>query len=128
MRGINKVILVGNSGKETEFKMLQDGTPVAKLAIATTEIYRLKNGETSSKTEWHPVILWRGLATLAHQYVRKGSLLYIEGKLQHRQYEEKDGTKKYITEVIADQIVMLDKKTKTSEPEENEIPGNEVPF
>lgn len=128
MRGINKVILVGNSGKETEFKTLQDGTPVAKLAIATTETYRLKNGELSSKTEWHPVILWRALATLVNQYVHKGSLLYIEGKLRHRQYEDKDGTKKYITEVIADQIVLLDKKTKASEPEENDIFGNEVPF
>jgi single-strand DNA-binding protein len=128
MRGINKVILVGNSGKETEFKTLQDGTPVAKLAIATTETYRLKNGETTTKTEWHPVILWRGLATLANQYVHKGSLLYIEGKLRHRQYEDKDGTKKYITEVIADQIVLLDKKTKDTAPEENDIPGNEVPF
>ena len=129
MRGINKVILVGNSGKETEFKTLQDGTPVAKLAIATTETYRLKNGETSTKTEWHPVILWRGLATLANQYVRKGSLLYIEGRLQHRQFEEKDGAKKYITEVVADQIVLLDKKTKSAgEPESNEISGNEVPF
>lgn len=128
MRGINKVILVGNSGKETEFKTLQDGTPVAKLAIATTETYRLKNGETTTKTEWHPVILWRGLATLANQYVHKGSLLYIEGKLRHRQFEEKDGGKKYVTEVIADQIVLLDKKTKASEPGENEISGNEVPF
>ena len=111
MRGINKVILVGNSGKETEFKTLKDGTPVAKLSIATTETYRLKNGETSTSTEWHPVILWRGLATLAQQYVHKGSLLYIEGKLRHRQYEDKDGVKKYLTEVIADQLVLLDRKT-----------------
>lgn len=109
MRGINKVILVGNSGKETEFKTLEDGTPVAKLAVATTETYRLKNGETTTTTEWHPVILWRGLATLANQYVHKGSLLYIEGKLRHRQYEDKDGQKKYVTEVVADQIVLLDK-------------------
>ena len=128
MRGINKVILVGNSGKETEFKTLQDGTPVAKLTVATTETYRLKNGETTTKTEWHPVILWRGLATLASQYVRKGSLLYIEGKLRHRQYEDKDGEKKYVTEVIADKIVLLDKKEKATGPEENEISGNEVPF
>ena len=128
MRGINKVILVGNSGKETEFKTLKDGTPVAKLSIATTETYRLKNGETSTSTEWHPVILWRGLATLAQQHVHKGSLLYIEGKLRHRQYEDKDGGKKYITEVIADQIVMLDKKTKAAESGENEISGDEVLF
>ena len=75
------------------------------------------------------MILWRGLATLANQYVRKGSLLYIEGRLQHRQFEEKDGAKKYITEVVADQIVLLDKKPKSAgEPESNEISGNVVPF
>jgi len=111
MRGINKVILVGNSGKETEYKTLEDGTPVAKLTIATTETYRLKNGETSTNTEWHQVIVWRGLATLAHQYIHKGSLLYIEGKLRHRQYEDKEGQKKYVTEVVADQVVLLDKKS-----------------
>ena len=128
MRGINKVILVGNSGKETEFKTLQDGTPVAKLTVATTETYRLKNGETTTKTEWHPVILWRGLATLASQYVRKGSLLYIEGKLRHRQYEDKDGGKKYVTEVIADQIVLLDKKEKTLENNVDDMRGQPLPF
>ena len=128
MRGINKVILVGNSGKETEFKTLQDGTPVAKLTVATTETYRLKNGETTTKTEWHPVILWRGLATLASQYVRKGSLLYIEGKLRHRQYEDKDGGKKYVTEVIADQIVLLDKKEKTLENNIDDMRGQPLPF
>ena len=128
MRGINKVILVGNSGKETEFKTLQDGTPVAKLTVATTETYRLKNGETTTKTEWHPVILWRGLATLASQYVRKGSLLYIEGKLRHRQYEDKDGEKKYVTEVIADQIVLLDKKEKTLENNVDDMRGQPLPF
>lgn len=129
MRGINKVILVGNSGKETEYKALQDGTPVAKLALATTETFRLKNGETTTKTEWHSIILWRGLATLAHQYIHKGSLVYIEGKLRHRQYEDKDGQKKYVTEVVADQVVLLDKKTKDSEePAPNEISDEQLPF
>ncbi|MEO6704768.1 MAG: single-stranded DNA-binding protein [Ginsengibacter sp.] len=111
MRGINKVILIGNTGKDPEYKTLQDGTAVAKLAIATTETYRLKNGETQVRTDWHTIILWRGLATFAHQYIHKGSLLYIEGKLRNRQYEDKEGQKKYVTEVAADQIVLLDKKT-----------------
>ena len=110
MRGINKVILVGNSGKETEFKTLQDGTPVAKLMIATTETFRLKNGEVQSRTDWHTIIAWRGLATLAKEYIHAGSLLYIEGKLRNRQYEDKDGQKKYVTEIVAEQLVMLDKK------------------
>jgi len=121
MRGINKVILIGNAGKEPETKTLQDGIPVAKIVVATTETFRLKNGETESRTDWHTVILWRGLATLATQYIHKGSLLYIEGKLRNRQYEDKDGQKKYVTEIVADQIVMLDKKVKSSEQEiENE--------
>ncbi|MGN6533993.1 MAG: single-stranded DNA-binding protein [Ginsengibacter sp.] len=110
MRGINKVILVGNAGKEPEYKTLQDGTPVVKLVVATTETFRLKNGDLSSQTQWHTVILWRGLATLASQYIHKGSLLYIEGKLRYRQYEDKDGQKKYVTEITGEQLVLLDKK------------------
>lgn len=128
MRGINKVILIGNAGREPEFKKLADGTPVAKLALATTETFRLKNGELQSKTDWHTIILWRGLAELAREYVHKGSLLYVEGKLRNRDYENKDGHKKHITEVIADQIVMLDKKTKTFENEAKDISVEETPF
>ena len=97
MRGINKVILIGNTGKDTEYKTLQDGTPVAKLTIATTETFRLKNGETQTRTDWHRIIAWRGLATFAQQYIKKGALLYVEGKLRNRQYEDKDGQKKYVT-------------------------------
>lgn len=128
MRGINKVILIGNAGREPEFKKLADGTPVAKLALATTETFRLKNGELQSKTDWHTIILWRGLAELAREYVHKGSLLYIEGKLRNRDYENKDGQKKHIIEVVADQIVMLDKKTKTFENEAKDISVEETPF
>jgi len=128
MKGINKVILIGNAGKDPEYKTLEDGTPVAKLTIATTETYRLKNGETSTTTEWHPVIVWRGLATFAHQYIHKGSLLYVEGKLRHRQYEDKEGQKKYVTEVVGDQVVLLDKKTKEADSEVNDIAAEDVPF
>lgn len=112
MKGINKVILIGNTGKDAKYKTLQDGTAVAKLTIATTESYRLKNGETQTKTEWHSIIVWRGLATFASQYIHKGSLLYIEGKLRNRQYEDKEGKKIYINEIVADQILLLDKKAK----------------
>jgi single-strand DNA-binding protein len=128
MRGINKVILIGNAGKDPEYKTLQDGTQVAKLALATTETYRLKNGETQSRTDWHTVIAWRGLATLANQYIRKGSLLYVEGKLRTREYEDKDGTKKYVTEILAEQVILLDKKTKTSETVIEDNNGETMPF
>ncbi|HEY8661586.1 MAG TPA: single-stranded DNA-binding protein [Hanamia sp.] len=89
--GIIGIVLIGNTGKDPEYKTLEDGTPVAKLTIAIAETYRQKNGETTTNTEWHPVIVWRGLATFANQYIHKGSLLYIEGKLRHRQYEDKEG-------------------------------------
>ena len=128
MKGINKVILIGNTGKDPEYKTLEDGTPVAKLTIATTETYRLKNGETSTNTEWHPVVVWRSLATFANQYIHKGSLLYIEGKLRHRQYEDKEGQKKYVTEVVAEQVVLLDKKTKTEDEVVTDISGGTEPF
>lgn len=128
MKGINKVILIGNVGKDPEYKTLEDGTPVAKLTIATTETYRLKNGETSTSTEWHPVIVWRSLATFANQYIHKGSLLYIEGKLRHRQYEDKEGQKKYVTEVVAEQVVLLDKKAKNADDGVDNISGDTLPF
>jgi len=128
MRGLNRVTLIGNAGNDPEFKTLQDGTPVAKLALATTETFRLKTGETQSRTDWHTIILWRGLAGLAKEYVRKGSLLYIEGKLRNRQYEDKDGIKKYVTEILAEQIIMLDKKGKMSESEIENEHGDVLPF
>ena len=128
MRGINKVILIGNTGKDPEYKTLQDGTPVAKLAIATTENYRLKNGDSQSRTEWHTIIVWRGLATFAKEYIRKGSLLYVEGKLRNRQYEDKEGHKKFMTEVVANQIIMLDKKVKATEEGVEDVSNDELPF
>ena len=128
MRGLNRVTLIGNCGKEPEYKQLEDGTPVAKIALATTELFRLKTGETQSRTDWHTIILWRGLAGLAKEYIRKGSLLYVEGKLRSRQYEDKDGVKKYVTEIAAEQIIMLDKKVKISEPEIENENGDVLPF
>ena len=82
MRGLNRVTLIGNAGKEAEYKTLEEGTPVAKFSIATTETYRLKMGDTQSRTDWHTIVAWRGLASLVHQFIKKGSLLCIEGKLQ----------------------------------------------
>ncbi|RNI34945.1 single-stranded DNA-binding protein [Hanamia caeni] len=114
MQGINKVIFVGNCGKDAESKTLADGTMVAKIAIATTETFRMKNGELHSRTDWHTVILWGGLAALASQYLRKGSLVYIEGRLQNRQYATKEDDKKFVTEVVAGKLVLLDKKNKTN--------------
>jgi single-strand DNA-binding protein len=128
MRGINKVILIGNAGKDPKYNTLQDGTAVAKLTLATTESYRLKNGETQSRTDWHTIIVWRGLATFANQYLRKGSLIYVEGKLRSRQYEDKDGKKRYVTEIVAEQVVLLDKKTTATETNIEDTSEEPLPF
>jgi single-strand DNA-binding protein len=128
MKGINKVILIGNTGKDPEYKTLQDGTAVAKITIATTESYRLQNGETQTKTEWHSIIVWRGLATFASQYIHKGSLLYIEGKLRNRQYEDKERKRIYKTEIVADQILLLGKKTKLEPVESGDNSDIPLPF
>jgi single-strand DNA-binding protein len=128
MKGINKVILIGNAGKDPEYKTLREGTSVARLTIATTESYRLKNGEVHRKTEWHTIILWRALAEFANKYIHKGSLLYIEGKLRNRSYEDKEGQKRYLTEVVADELILMDKKTKDIAETGKEITEDQVPF
>ena len=129
MRSINKVILIGNLGKEPEYKTLQDGTAVAKLALATSESFRLKSGETKTDTQWHTIIVWRGLANFVRDYTRKGSLIYIEGKLQNRHFEDKEGQKKYVSEIVADQVILLDKKLKEENQENNEdLEDKPLPF
>lgn len=110
MRGVNKVTLVGNVGEEPEVKTVQENVAVAKFNLATTEQYTLKDGGSESKTQWHTIVCWRGLAQLAQQYIHKGSLLYIEGKINYRNYDDKEGNKKYVTEIVAEEIVLLDKK------------------
>jgi single-strand DNA-binding protein len=128
MRGINKVILVGNCGKDAESKTLADGTVVARITLATTETFRMKNGESHCRTDWHTIILWRGLAALASQYLRKGSLVYVEGRLQSRQYASKEGEKKFVTEVVGEKLVLLDKKDKSGFNPVSEAMDEEVPF
>jgi single-strand DNA-binding protein len=99
---VNKVILVGNLGKDPEIRRTQDGRPIANLSIATSESWRDKNtGERKEKTEWHRVVIFsEGLAKIAEQYLKKGSKVYVEGQLQTRKYTDKDGNEKYSTEVV----------------------------
>ena len=111
MKGLNKVTLIGNLGKGPEIQVLDGNVPVAKFQLATTESYRNKTGEMITDTEWHTIVLWRGLAELAQKYLHKGSYIYIEGKLKNRNYEDKDGTKRYVTEIIGEQLIMLDKNS-----------------
>lgn len=110
MAGVNKVILVGHLGKDPEVRALDNGTKVARFSVATTESYKDKNsGERVDSTEWHNVTLWRGLAEVAEKYLKKGQLVYIEGKLQTRSYEQ-DGVTKYATDVVGREMTMLGKK------------------
>jgi single-strand DNA-binding protein len=106
MSGVNKVILVGNVGKDPEVKYLEGGVAVAKLPLATSETYKNRDGQKVEQTEWHNIVLWRGLAEIAEKYVRKGNKLYIEGKIRTRSYEE-NNVKKYFTEIVADNMTML---------------------
>lgn len=115
MRGLNKVTLIGNLGKDPEFQQLEGNVSVAKFSLATTEMFKDDKGKPRSSTEWHSIVLWRSLAELAAKYLQKGSLVYVEGKLKTRSYDDRDGTKRYVTEIIADQLIMLDKRTDTYE-------------
>lgn len=110
MRGVNKVILIGNIGKEPDLQYLEGNIAVAKFPLATTETYKDKTGTLISQTEWHTVVLWRGLAELAQKYLHKGSLVYIEGRIRTRNWEDKDKNKRFSTEILGDNLVMLDKR------------------
>ncbi|OYU92972.1 MAG: single-stranded DNA-binding protein [Bacteroidetes bacterium B1(2017)] len=110
MRGLNRVTLIGNLGQDPELRKLEGNIAVAKLTLATSESYKDENGQTHTHTEWHNIVLWRGLAEMAEKYLKKGSLVCIEGKLRTRNYDDKNGEKRYVTEVIGENILMLDKK------------------
>lgn len=107
---INKVILIGNLGRDAEVRTLENGAMVARITVATNENYRDKNNEWQTQTEWHDVVLWRSLAERAEQNFKKGNLVYIEGKLTHRKWKDKDGNDRYTTEVIASVARSLERK------------------
>ena len=107
---VNKVILVGNVGKDPETRYLDEGTAFSKFPMATSETYKNKAGERVSNTEWHNIVLWRGLAQVAEKYVKKGTQIYIEGRIKTRSYDDQDGNKKYITEIVGDQMQLLSRK------------------
>lgn len=110
MRGVNKVTLLGNLGKDPEIQYLPGNIAVAKLSVATTEAYRDKNGKPATHTEWHHVTLWRGLAENADRYLKKGSTVYIEGKLRTKSWEDSTGHKKTMTEIAGDVLIMPERK------------------
>ncbi len=107
MRGVNKVILIGNLGRDPEIRYTKSGTAVANLNLATSESWKDAQGERQERTEWHRVVAWDKLAEIAKEYLTKGRQVYIEGRLQTRSWEDKDGNKRYTTEVRTDQMIML---------------------
>ena len=107
---VNKVILVGNLGKDPELRYTPSGTAVATFSLATTERYKDRDGQKQEKTEWHNIVAWRQLAEICGKFLHKGKQIYIEGKIQTRSYDDRDGNKRYITEIVVDQMQMLGSK------------------
>jgi single-strand DNA-binding protein len=110
MSGVNKVILIGNLGKDPEVRYLEGGVAVANFPLATTEVHKNRAGEKVESTEWHNVVLWRGLAEVAEKLLKKGMQVYIEGRLRTRSWEDKDGSKKRATEVVGENLTILSRK------------------
>lgn len=143
MRGVNKVLLIGNLGRDPEVRYTQGGTAVANLNLATTDSWKDAQGQRQEKTEWHKVVAWDKLAEIAKEYLTKGDKVYIEGKLQTRSWDDKSGNKRYTTEIRAEQMLMLgarggeagaqDSSSATSAPDEFapapfEASDEDVPF
>lgn len=118
-RSLNKVQLIGHVGKDPEYTFTSGGTAVATFRLATSESWKDKNGALQESTEWHTIVVWnsqyRNLADIVHKMVQKGSRIYVEGKLKYRTFESRDGSKKTVTEIIADSIILLDAKPASSE-------------
>ena len=126
MSGVNKVILVGHVGKDPEVKYLEGGVALARFPLATSDSYKNKEGQKIETTEWHNVVVWRGLAEIVEKYVRKGKLIYIEGKIKTRQYGD-ENNKKYITEIVAEEMTMLGgPRTDSPEPAAHAQPTPEM--
>jgi single-strand DNA-binding protein len=133
MAGVNKVILVGNLGKDPEVRHLEGGAAVANFPLATTETYKDKNGNRNEQTEWHNIVVWRGLAEVAEKYLKKGMTIYIEGKLRTRSWDDKEGHKRYTTEVVGETFTILSKRennASSGNDEGHNTPktGDDLPF
>jgi single-strand DNA-binding protein len=107
---VNKAILIGNVGNDPEVRYLEGGTSVARFSLATSEVYKNKSGEKVTQTEWHNIVAWRHLAELAEKYIKKGRQLYVDGRIINRSWEDKEGNKRYTTEIVAGSIQLLGRK------------------
>jgi single-strand DNA-binding protein len=134
---VNKAILVGNLGKDPELRYTPSGTAVCTFTLATSERFKNKQGEQQDRTEWHNIVVWAGLAEICGKYLTKGKQVYIEGRIQNRSYDDRDGNKRYISEVVASEMQMLSRSgdqgggggsRPTTPPEEPSASSQEPPF
>ena len=124
MSGVNKVILVGNLGKDPEVRYLEGGIAVANFPLATTEVHKNRSGDKVESTEWHNIVLWRGLAEVAEKLLKKGMQVYVEGRLRTRTWEDKDGSKKRATEIVGENLTILGRKPAPGEHGVDTIPAS----
>jgi single-strand DNA-binding protein len=121
MSGINKVILIGNLGKDPEVRYLEGGIAVANFPLATTEVHKNRSGDKIETTEWHNIVLWRGLAEVAEKLLKKGMQVYIEGRIRTRTWEDKDGSKKRATEITGENLTILGRKSTNGDQSNDTI-------
>lgn len=127
MRSINKVILIGNLTRDAELKQTNGGQPIANFGLATNRAWVTKEGEKNQSSEFHEVIAWGKLAEICNQYLKKGKLIYVEGYLKTRSWDHEDGTKRFRTEVVAQDMIMLEKRKKDGEDEEEYVADSNTP-
>ena len=123
---LNRVTLIGNLGRDPEVRRLENGTPVAKFPVATNESYKDNNGEWQTLTEWHDVVLWRNNAELAEKFFKKGTLVFVEGKITHRKYTDKTGIERYATEIVANTCRAFEKREGTGR--DSNFPTEDSPY
>ena len=134
MASVNKVIVLGNLGKDPELRHLPNGDAVCNFSLATTESWKDKDGNKQDKTEWHNIVIFRKLAEIAGEYLKKGRPVYIEGRLQTRKWQDKEGKDRYTTEIVADQMQMLGSRDEAKEVSKAPAPANfddmesDIPF
>ena len=134
MASVNKVIVLGNLGKDPEVRHLPNGDAVCNFSLATTESWKDKDGNKQDKTEWHNIVIFRKLAEIAGEYLKKGRPVYIEGRLQTRKWQDKEGKDRYTTEIVADQMQMLGSREEAKEVSKAPAPANfddmesDIPF
>ncbi len=129
MASVNKAILIGNLGADPELRYTPGGQAVASFSMATTEKFKNKEGEQQERTEWHNIVCWRRTAEIANEYLKKGSPVYIEGRIQYRSYEDKDGIKRYRTDIVAQRLQLLGSRGQTERPapEPSKAPEPQAP-